>query len=65
MEGLSLLTVLILIAATVFTLATVRRLHLPPVFGYVLVGAFLGPAALAVVPDLQQVRLLAEFGVAF
>ena len=65
MEGLSLLTVLILIAATVFTLATVRRLHLPPVFGYVLVGAFLGPAALAVVPDLEQVRLLAEFGVAF
>lgn len=65
MNELSLLTVLILIAATVFTLATMRRLHLPPVFGYVLVGAFLGPAALAVVPDLAQVRLLAEFGVAF
>lgn len=65
MEALSLLTVLILIAATVFTLAATRRLHLPPVFGYVLVGAFLGPAALAVVPDLDQVRLLAEFGVAF
>lgn len=65
MSEISLLTVLILIAATVFTLATVRRLHLPPVFGYVLVGAFLGPAALAVVPDLEQVRLLAEFGVAF
>jgi len=65
MSELSLLTVLILIAATVFTLATVRRLHLPPVFGYVLVGAFLGPAALGVVPELEQVRLLAEFGVAF
>lgn len=65
MSELSLLTVLILIAATVFTLAAVRRLHLPPVFGYVLVGTFLGPAALAVVPDLAQVRLLAEFGVAF
>jgi CPA2 family monovalent cation:H+ antiporter-2 len=65
MDQLSLLTVLVLIAATVFTLATVRRLHLPPVFGYVLVGAFLGPAALGVVPELEQVRLLAEFGVAF
>jgi len=65
MSELSLFTVLILIAATVFTLATVRRLHLPPVFGYVLVGAFLGPAALGVVPELEQVRLLAEFGVAF
>ena len=65
MSELSLLTVLILIAATVFTLATFRRLHIPPVFGYVMVGAFLGPAALAVVPDLAQVRLLAEFGVAF
>lgn len=65
MSDLSLLTVLILIAATVFTLATFRRLHIPPVFGYVLVGAFLGPGALAVVPDIAQVRLLAEFGVAF
>lgn len=65
MSDLSLLTVLILIAATVFTLATFRRLQIPPVLGYVLVGAFLGPAALAVVPDLAQVRLLAEFGVAF
>lgn len=65
MSELSLLTVLILIAATVFTLATFRRLQIPPVLGYVLVGAFLGPAALAVVPDLAQVRPLAEFGVAF
>ena len=65
MSDLSLLTVLILIAATVFTLATFRRLQIPPVLGYVLVGAFLGPTALAVVPDLAQVRLLAEFGVAF
>jgi monovalent cation:H+ antiporter-2, CPA2 family len=65
MGNLSLLTVLILIAATVFTLATFRRLNIPPVSGYVLVGAFLGPAALAVVPDIDQVRLLAEFGVAF
>jgi monovalent cation:H+ antiporter-2, CPA2 family len=65
MGQLSLLTVLIMIAATVFTLATVRRLHLPPVFGYVLVGAFLGPAALGAVPEFEQVRLIAEFGVAF
>jgi monovalent cation:H+ antiporter-2, CPA2 family len=65
MSDLSLLTVLILIAVTVFTLATFRRLHIPPVFGYVLVGAFLGPGALAVVPDIAQVRLIAEFGVAF
>jgi monovalent cation:H+ antiporter-2, CPA2 family len=65
MGELSLLTVLILMAATVFTLATFRRLNMPPVFGYVMVGAFLGPGALAVVPDFAQVRLLAEFGVAF
>jgi monovalent cation:H+ antiporter-2, CPA2 family len=65
MSELSLLTVLILIAATVFTLATFRRIHIPPVLGYVLVGALLGPTALRLVPDIAQVRLLAEFGVAF
>ena len=54
-----------MIAASVGVLAVFRRLDVPPLIGYVLVGAALGPAGLAVVPDVAQVRLLAEFGVAF
>lgn len=65
MTGLPVLSLLVLIAASVLTLAVFRRLHMPPLLGYVAVGAFLGPAGLAVVPDTGQVRLLAEFGVAF
>lgn len=65
MDELSLLSVLVLIAASVLTLAVFRRLNVPPMLGYVLVGAALGPAGLAVIPEAAQVRLLAEFGVAF
>jgi CPA2 family monovalent cation:H+ antiporter-2 len=65
MTGLTVLSLLVLIAASVLTLAVFRRIHMPPLLGYVAVGAFLGPAGLAVIPDTGQVRLLAEFGVAF
>jgi monovalent cation:H+ antiporter-2, CPA2 family len=65
MTGLTVLSLLVLIAASVLTLAVFRRIHIPPLLGYVAVGAFLGPAGLAVIPDTGQVRLLAEFGVAF
>ncbi len=65
MTGLSVLSLLVLIAASVLTLAVFRRIHVPPLLGYVAVGALLGPAGLAVIPDTGQVRLLAEFGVAF
>jgi CPA2 family monovalent cation:H+ antiporter-2 len=65
MGELSLLSVLVLIAASVLTLAVFRRLGVPPMLGYVLVGAALGPAGLAFIPEVAQVRLLAEFGVAF
>ncbi len=65
MNELSLLSVLVMIAASVLVLAVFRRLDVPALVGYVLVGAALGPGGLALVPDVAQVRLLAEFGVAF
>ena len=65
MTELSLLSVLVMIAASVLVLAMFRRLDVPPLLGYILVGAGLGPGGLALVPDVDQVRLLAEFGVAF
>jgi CPA2 family monovalent cation:H+ antiporter-2 len=64
-QELSLISVLVMIAASVLVLAVFRRLDVPPLLGYVVVGAGLGPGGLALVPDVDQVRLLAEFGVAF
>jgi CPA2 family monovalent cation:H+ antiporter-2 len=42
-----------------------RMLGLPPIMGYLLVGAALGPHAAGWVPDTEQTRHLAEFGVVF
>jgi monovalent cation:H+ antiporter-2, CPA2 family len=42
-----------------------RRLHLPAILGYLLVGVLIGPHALAFVPDTPGTRYLAEFGVVF
>jgi CPA2 family monovalent cation:H+ antiporter-2 len=45
--------------------AVFRTLGLPPILGYLLVGAVLGPHAAGWVPDTQETRHLAEFGVVF
>src|SRR5580700_5406411 len=57
--------VLILLATAVFLVTLVRRLSLPTGLAYLLTGLLLGPHALAVVPDSDTTRLLAELGVAF
>ncbi|MFZ5508927.1 MAG: monovalent cation:proton antiporter-2 (CPA2) family protein [Pseudomonadota bacterium] len=57
--------VLVLLAAAVVVVALCRFLNLPPVLGYLLVGAAIGPYALGIVPDVKGTRYLAEFGVVF
>ncbi|MFM1892125.1 MAG: hypothetical protein RLZ44_1202, partial [Pseudomonadota bacterium] len=57
--------VLILLALSVLAVAAVRRLHLPPVLGYLCVGMVAGPYALGWIPDTEVVHLLAEVGVVF
>jgi Kef-type K+ transport systems, membrane components len=42
-----------------------RSLNLPPVLGYLLVGAAIGPHALDLIPDSEATQHLAEFGVVF
>lgn len=57
--------ILILLALSVAAVALLRRLHLPPILGYIVVGVLVG----AFYPGLQQqssqLRHLAEFGVVF
>src|SRR5438876_891136 len=63
--GDALELVLILLASAVFVVVLFRWLHLPPLLGYILVGVAVGPFALAWIPDTDEGRHLAEFGVVF
>jgi CPA2 family monovalent cation:H+ antiporter-2 len=60
-----LLQILILLAASVCVVAGVRKLALPAILGYLLVGMLLGPHALALAVDDETTRSLADFGVVF
>jgi monovalent cation:H+ antiporter-2, CPA2 family len=57
--------ILMLLGASVVTVVLFRRLNLPPVLGYLLVGTLIGPHALNLVAGFSGVQHLAEFGVVF
>lgn len=63
MSTLSL--VLMLLAASVFGVILVRRINMPPMFGYLLVGLLIGPHALSLLKNVKAANTLAEFGVVF
>src|SRR5262245_38274884 len=57
--------VMILLAGAVFVVTLARRLGLPAILGYIVVGMGLGPHALGLVSDSATTQLLAELGVVF
>jgi CPA2 family monovalent cation:H+ antiporter-2 len=57
--------ILVLLGAAVFVVVICRLVRLPPILGYLMVGLAVGPHALAWVPDTENVRDLAEFGIVF
>ena len=57
--------VVILLATAVVMVVIFRRLNMPAILGYLLVGVLIGPHALGFVPDTPGTRYLAEFGVVF
>jgi len=57
--------VLILLAVAVAVVVLFRFLALPPILGYLVVGALVGPYGLGWIPDTEDTRALAEFGVVF
>ncbi|MEI6738535.1 MAG: monovalent cation:proton antiporter-2 (CPA2) family protein, partial [Pseudomonadota bacterium] len=57
--------VVILLATAVVTVVLFRKLHLPAILGYLIVGIGIGPFAAGLVPDSEGTRYLAEFGVVF
>src|SRR5687768_10449192 len=57
--------VLILLAGSLFVVTLLRRVGLPPILGYLVVGMALGPYAFGLVSDSPTTALLAELGVTF
>ena len=64
-HAMTLHLILLLLAAAVLAVVACRSLGLPPILGYLLVGALAGPHALGVLPDTDSAHRLAEFGVVF
>ncbi|EAU53918.1 cation:proton antiporter [Mariprofundus ferrooxydans] len=63
MEYSSLNDTLIMLVATVFVVVLFLRIGMPPVLAYLVVGITVGPYGLGLVYDVEQIRVLAEFGV--
>ena len=57
--------IVVLLAVSVGVVTAARALKLPPLVGYLMVGLVLGPHALALAPDTDVTRWLAEIGVVF
>ncbi|WP_374338526.1 cation:proton antiporter [Methyloversatilis sp.] len=57
--------VLLLLTASVLVVGLFRSVGLPPILGYLLVGALAGPHALAFIPDTDEARHFAEYGIVF
>lgn len=57
--------ILILLVAAVAMVALFRFLRLPQLLAYLFVGIVLGPHGLALIPDSEGTRYLAEFGLVF
>ena len=65
MQHSTLSLVVILLATAVVTVVLFRKLQMPAILGYLIVGVAIGPNAAALVPDNDSTRYLAEFGVVF
>ncbi|HME70225.1 MAG TPA: cation:proton antiporter, partial [Myxococcota bacterium] len=64
-ESHFLAELLLALAIAAVGVALFERVRLPPIAGFLLIGALLGPGGLALAPRSAEVRRLAEFGVVF
>ncbi len=54
-----------LLLISVLMVAAFRRIHLPPILGYIMVGIVMGPHALGFIANEANIHFLAEFGIVF
>jgi CPA2 family monovalent cation:H+ antiporter-2 len=57
--------ILLLLGVAVLTVTLFKRLHLPPILGYLMVGILVGPFGAGLIASNEETRFLAEFGVVF
>jgi CPA2 family monovalent cation:H+ antiporter-2 len=57
--------VVIVLLAAVMSVILCRRLKVPPMLGYLVVGFLAGPGALRLIPDSEATRFLGEIGIVF
>ena len=57
--------IVIVLAASVLSVGICRRLRLPSLLGYLIVGMLLGPQAFKLIPDSTQAKEIAEYGIVF
>ncbi len=59
-----LLNILIIFAVSVPVVLIAHRLRFPSIVGFLVTGFLIGPHVLRLIPDVEQIRVLAEVGVA-
>ncbi|MCA3019533.1 MAG: cation:proton antiporter [Rhodocyclaceae bacterium] len=65
MHSSTLSLVVMLLATAVVTVVFFRRINMPAILGYLIVGVAIGPHAAGLVPDSEGTSYMAEFGVVF
>jgi len=60
-----LIHVVLLLTIAVITVSLSRRLHFPPILGYIIVGIIVGPNGFGWIDKEENIELLAEFGIVF
>ncbi len=65
MDPFAFHNILILLGVAVVLVALFRYLHLPQILAYLFAGILVGPYGLGWIPDTQETRYLAEFGLVF
>jgi len=60
-----LVQIVLLLTIAVITVSLTRRLHFPPILGYIIVGAIVGPNGLEFIDKAENIELLAELGIVF
>jgi len=63
MEHSILVELVLVMAVAVASAALLRRIHIPPVVGFILAGILIGPGGLAFVSNRHQIEIVAEVGV--
>ncbi|WP_319379833.1 monovalent cation:proton antiporter-2 (CPA2) family protein [Thiomicrorhabdus sp.] len=57
--------IVLLLAIAVVVVSVSRRLHFPPILGYIFVGMIVGPYGFGWIQKEENISLLAEFGIVF